>query len=85
VTHNDVIITSDTHTWRCRAVGFYRDEVPRACAFSGDGSLLAVGYDAIVTLWEPETNTLVCFLTNTWVHVVRAWWWPRVRRGRIWG
>ena len=44
--------------WRCRSVGFYRDHPLGALAFSGDGSLLAVGCGATVALWCPVKNTI---------------------------
>ncbi|RUS16393.1 WD40-repeat-containing domain protein [Endogone sp. FLAS-F59071] len=43
--------------WACRSVGVYRDYVPHHAAFSEDGSILAVAYGQIVTLWDPYTNT----------------------------
>jgi hypothetical protein len=39
---------------------------PAGCAdFSPDGTLLAVGYGNIVTLWRPDTLTLVGTLPHT--------------------
>jgi len=40
-------------------VGTWRSSAPSALGFSSDGSLLAVAYGAIVTLWKPESLTLV--------------------------
>lgn len=48
--------------WACRSVGFYRDLDATAVAFSPDGSVLAVAYQHIVTLWNPYTNTLLSTL-----------------------
>ncbi|OAQ26127.1 WD40 repeat-like protein [Linnemannia elongata AG-77] len=50
--------------WSCRSTGFYRDMVPRAAGFASDGSLLAVAYDQIITLWNPYLNTLQGVLTQ---------------------
>jgi NET1-associated nuclear protein 1 (U3 small nucleolar RNA-associated protein 17) len=51
-------------TWRCAAVGSYRGEPMRAAAFSADGSLLAVGAGAAVTLWETRTAALLGVLAT---------------------
>ena len=40
-------------------------ECPARCAaFSHDGSLLAIGYQQVVTLWDPETCTIQETLTH---------------------
>ena len=48
--------------WRCRSVGSYKRRPFGGVAFSGDGSLLAVGAGAAATLWDPFTNTLAAVL-----------------------
>lgn len=54
-----------TKEWYCRSVGFYRNNrdgsrMPtRACSFSHDGSLLAIAFENIITLWNPQTTTLL--------------------------
>ncbi|KAG0370671.1 WD40-repeat-containing domain protein [Gamsiella multidivaricata] len=50
--------------WSCRSTGFYRDMVPHCAGFSSDGSLLAVAYDQIITIWNPYLNTLQAVLTQ---------------------
>eukprot|EP00899_Mesostigma_viride_P012762 jgi/Mesvir1/21487/Mv03937-RA.1 len=45
-------------SWRCRSVGYYREDPLWAASFSLDGSVLAVGAMGCVPLWEYETNTL---------------------------
>ncbi|KAF9432034.1 hypothetical protein BGZ76_011388 [Entomortierella beljakovae] len=50
--------------WSCRSTGFYRDMVPQCAGFSSDGSLLAVAYGQIITLWNPYLNTLQGVLTQ---------------------
>ncbi|KAF9173385.1 hypothetical protein BGX21_002483 [Mortierella sp. AD011] len=50
--------------WSCRSTGFYRDMVPHCAGFSSDGSLLAVAYGQIITLWNPFLNTLQGVLTQ---------------------
>jgi NET1-associated nuclear protein 1 (U3 small nucleolar RNA-associated protein 17) len=47
-----------TSMWSCRSVGFFRDYPCRSAAFSKDGSVLAVSYGQIITLWDPSTNML---------------------------
>ncbi|KZO95924.1 WD40 repeat-like protein [Calocera viscosa TUFC12733] len=44
--------------WINRSSFSYRAHVPQACAFSPDGSLLAVGQGPCVTLWDPKTNVM---------------------------
>ncbi|KAF9187055.1 WD repeat-containing protein 75 [Haplosporangium sp. Z 767] len=44
--------------WGCRSTGFYRDMIPHCAGFSSDGSLLAIAYGQIITLWNPYLNTL---------------------------
>ncbi|KAF9292637.1 hypothetical protein BGZ68_000041 [Mortierella alpina] len=50
--------------WSCRSTGFYRDMVPHCAGFASDGSLLAVAYGQIITLWNPYLNTLQGVLTQ---------------------
>ncbi|KAG0046776.1 hypothetical protein BGZ83_008059 [Gryganskiella cystojenkinii] len=50
--------------WNCRSTGFYRDSIPHCAGFSSDGSLLAVAYGQIITLWNPYLNTLQGVLTQ---------------------
>ncbi|KAF9916156.1 hypothetical protein BX616_004488 [Lobosporangium transversale] len=50
--------------WSCRSTGFYRDMVPYCSGFSSDGSLLAIAYGQIITLWNPYLNTLQGVLTQ---------------------
>ncbi|KAG0379289.1 hypothetical protein BGX24_000977 [Mortierella sp. AD032] len=50
--------------WSCRSTGFYRDMLPRCAGFASDGSLLAIAYGQIITLWNPYLNTLQGVLTQ---------------------
>lgn len=36
-----------------------------AAAFSGDGSVLAVAAEKVITLWDPDRNTLLAVLGNS--------------------
>jgi WD40 repeat protein len=45
-------------SWRCRSVGYYRNRPVAAAKFSGDGSILAVTYGSILTLWDPKSVVL---------------------------
>jgi len=45
--------------WRCRSVGGYKRRPLGGCAFSGDGSLLAVAAGCTATLWDSVSNMLV--------------------------
>ncbi|XP_067843809.1 WD repeat-containing protein 75 [Heptranchias perlo] len=46
--------------WRCDFVGTYHQLQATNCSFSEDGSLLAVSFEQIVTLWDPDTWDLKC-------------------------
>ncbi|KAJ1815059.1 NET1-associated nuclear protein 1, partial [Coemansia sp. RSA 2675] len=46
---------TDHHYWSCRSTVRYREQFPRAVAFSADGSTLAVAFGGAVTLWDPAT------------------------------
>ncbi|XP_071803710.1 WD repeat-containing protein 75-like [Asterias amurensis] len=47
-----------SRSWGCDSVGFFRGELPRCTSFSSDGSLLAVAFNNIVTMWDPDVNVL---------------------------
>lgn len=49
--------------WVEEATASYRSLQPRAASYSADGSLLAIAYQHIITLWSPDTNTLLTTLT----------------------
>lgn len=44
--------------WTCRSVGMYRRDVPTSAAFSADGSILAVAFGSLITLWDPYQNSI---------------------------
>eukprot|EP01134_Creolimax_fragrantissima_P000341 CFRG0341T1 len=66
-THNDDMHDEvSTHIrWNHVSTASYRGMTPNCCAFSHDGSLLAVGFDHVLTLWVPHTNTLLRSLMHT--------------------
>lgn len=49
--------------WAEESVASYRSLQPRAASYSTDGSLLAIAYQHIVTLWSPDNNTMLTTLT----------------------
>nr|XP_020658546.1 WD repeat-containing protein 75 isoform X1 [Pogona vitticeps] len=51
---------NESITWACDFVGSYHHYRATNCCFSEDGSLLAVSFDEIVTLWDSETWDLKC-------------------------
>ncbi|KNC77459.1 hypothetical protein SARC_10080 [Sphaeroforma arctica JP610] len=57
--------TEEQIQWSKSSTASYRGMTPYCCAFSNDGSLLAVGFDHVITLWAPETNTLMRSLMHT--------------------
>uniref|UniRef100_A0A8C9SPG4 WD repeat domain 75 n=1 Tax=Scleropages formosus TaxID=113540 RepID=A0A8C9SPG4_SCLFO len=46
-------------SWSCDYVGSYHRREPTRCCFSADGSLLAVGFGEVVTVWSPSTWELL--------------------------
>jgi hypothetical protein len=55
-----------TYMWACTGTGKYRDTPVTSCAFSSDGSVLAVSYGQVVTLWKATAEELT--LKTTLVH-----------------
>lgn len=51
--------------WRCQSVGSYKKIPMTAAAFSADGSVLAVAAETSITLWDPDTNSLVAVIGDT--------------------
>ena len=45
-------------SWNCTSVGFYRQKPCGDVAFSEDGSVLAVVFKDVITLWDPEYNSM---------------------------
>jgi len=45
-------------SWSCTSVGFYRQKPAGDIAFSEDGSVLAVAFKDVITLWDPEYNSM---------------------------
>lgn len=59
-THSGSNGSGKTTTWRCGAVGSLRDEPLTACAFSPDGSILAVGsVFGTISLWNAVETSLL--------------------------
>lgn len=69
--YNDSVVTGDnsgefkvwkknaeTSSWYCQSVVKFREEPITAVAFADDGSLLAVAYNHLLTLWDVGTNAL---------------------------
>ena len=50
---------ASTAVWSCQSTVFFREKPIVDAAFSFDGSLLAVAYSKIVTLWDPRSNALL--------------------------
>jgi NET1-associated nuclear protein 1 (U3 small nucleolar RNA-associated protein 17) len=59
-------ITNDVSTsvWHCQSVVKFRDMAISTIAFSSDGSLVAVAYGALLTLWDLSTMALRGVLTS---------------------
>ena len=54
------IFTEKAVGWTCDFVGSYHKYQATNCCFSEDGSLLAVSFEEIVTIWDSETWELKC-------------------------
>lgn len=50
--------SSPSTSWLCQSVVKFRDAPITAAAFADDGSLLAVAYGHLLTLWDVATNSL---------------------------
>lgn len=57
--------TQQTLIWTCKSAGIYRQCPCQCVRFSQDGSMLAVAYQQIITLWDPFTNTLLHTLSDS--------------------
>ncbi|XP_078177165.1 transducin/WD40 repeat-like superfamily protein isoform X1 [Carex rostrata] len=51
--------------WRCQSVGSYKGTPMTAAAFSGDGSVLAIAAETVITLWDPHSNLLVAVIGDS--------------------
>ncbi|XP_070672162.1 LOW QUALITY PROTEIN: uncharacterized protein [Malus domestica] len=56
--------------WMCHAVGSYKNKPMTAAAFSGDGSVLAVAAENVITLWDPDNNALVAVIGEMQIVIV---------------
>uniref|UniRef100_A0A665W7M0 C2H2-type domain-containing protein n=1 Tax=Echeneis naucrates TaxID=173247 RepID=A0A665W7M0_ECHNA len=54
----------DGPSWSCDFVGAYHSLVPECCTFSADGSLLAVSFQEVVTVWSPSSWELLTTLSQ---------------------
>ncbi|XP_057765313.1 uncharacterized protein LOC130986058 [Salvia miltiorrhiza] len=57
--------TVQRSSWTCHAVGSYKKKPMTTAAFSSDGSVLAVAADKVITLWDPDRNTLLAVIGDT--------------------
>lgn len=55
----DADTQQDLSFWSCDFVGSYHNLRATNCCFSADGSLLAVSFQEVVTIWSPETWELL--------------------------
>uniref|UniRef100_A0A7N6AKN3 WD repeat-containing protein 75 second beta-propeller domain-containing protein n=1 Tax=Anabas testudineus TaxID=64144 RepID=A0A7N6AKN3_ANATE len=54
----------ESPSWSCNFVGAYRGLLPECCSFSADGSLLAVSFQEVVTVWSPASWELLTTLSQ---------------------
>lgn len=50
--------------WKCFGVGFHRNLLCTGLSFSIDGSLMATGFEYILSVWVPDTCELKCTLVH---------------------
>ncbi|XP_041435041.1 WD repeat-containing protein 75-like [Xenopus laevis] len=55
ILNNNYDIYKQSSSWCCDFVGSYHKNQATNCCFSEDGSLLAVSFDEIITVWESNT------------------------------
>jgi NET1-associated nuclear protein 1 (U3 small nucleolar RNA-associated protein 17) len=60
-----------TIMWHCQSVVKFRDARITAVAFASDGSLLAVAYGHLLTLWDVSTNALKQVISSADGQVIR--------------
>ncbi|XP_072179369.1 WD repeat-containing protein 75-like [Diadema setosum] len=65
---DDTDVDGNKVCWNCDSVGFYKNTEPSAAAFASDGSLLAVGFHEVLTLWDPDDNQLRKILCHATVN-----------------
>ncbi|KAL0655060.1 hypothetical protein Bca4012_075644 [Brassica carinata] len=65
VCNSDKSQTEKDSSWICHAVGSYKKKPMTAAAFSGDGTVLAVAAENVITLWNPVKNMLLSVLGAT--------------------
>lgn len=59
-----VLLADEGPSWSCDFVGAYHGLVPQCCSFSADGSLLAVAFQEVVTVWSPASWELLTTLSQ---------------------
>ncbi|XP_071956994.1 WD repeat-containing protein 75-like [Antedon mediterranea] len=68
---DDSDIYRSNQCWNCGSAGFYRDLPCGEVCFTSDGSLLAVAFSHVITLWDPATNVLRTTLSHDSKHPIR--------------
>lgn len=57
-------LAGEEPSWSCDFVAAYHGLVPKCCCFSADGSLLAVSFQEVVTVWSPASWDLLTTLSQ---------------------
>lgn len=68
--HNDSPSIHQSTYYTCVSTGYYRNYTIHSAEWSNDGSLLAVSYGHIITLWSYNNQTYQLRLQHTLVHPV---------------
>ncbi|XP_005091786.2 WD repeat-containing protein 75 [Aplysia californica] len=62
---DDTDIYRSNVRWDCESVGFYRGMEVSCADFSQDATALAVGFEHLVTLWDPDNNIVQATVSNS--------------------
>ena len=64
ITFFAISVSDEEASWSCDFVGDYHSLEPKCCCFSADGSLLAVSFKEVVTVWSPASWDLLTTLSQ---------------------
>ncbi|KAI8793076.1 WD repeat-containing protein 75 [Biomphalaria glabrata] len=62
---DDTDIYRTNNHWTCESVGIYHDLAALCADFSSDGSTLVVGFNHLITIWDPDWNIHKATLSNS--------------------
>lgn len=54
----ELVNISEKEQWICKSTMKFKKMAANSAAFSGDGSVVAVSFGSVITLWDPNTGVL---------------------------